>query len=96
MSQLTIDDIKKLADLAKIEITPQEEERYLKDINNILGHVSQVTEADTNDIEKTFAFVNNLRIDELEEKDFDANTIFANVPQKSKDNYVKVAKVLKK
>lgn len=96
MSQLTIDDIKKLADLAKIDITAEEEEKYLKDINNILGHVSMVSEADTSDIEKTFKFVNSLRVDVLEEKDFDKDTIFANVPQKSKDNYVKVAKVLKK
>lgn len=96
MSKLTIDDIKKLADLSKIEITPEEEVKYLQDINNILGHVSMVSDADTSLIEKSFKFVNSLRLDVIEERDFDSDTIFANVPQKSKDNYVKVAKVLKK
>ncbi len=96
MAQLTIDDIKKLADLAKIEITSEEEQKYLKDINNILSHVSMIQEADTSEIEKTFTFVNSFREDILEEKDFDRNTIFTNIPQKSNDNYVKVAKVLKK
>lgn len=96
MSQLTINDIKKLADLAKIEITAEEEQKFLKDINNILEHVSIVSQADTSEIEKTFTFVNSFRQDILEGRDFDKETIFTNVPQKSKDNYVKVAKVLKK
>lgn len=96
MSQLTIDDIKKLADLAKIEITGDEEQKYLKDINNILGHVSMVTEAVIDDSEKVFPFVNYLREDVLENRDFDRDAIFANVPQKSNDNYVKVSKVIKK
>ena len=55
-----------------------------------------IQEADTSEIEKTFTFVNSFREDILEEKDFDRNTIFTNIPQKSNDNYVKVAKVLKK
>jgi aspartyl-tRNA(Asn)/glutamyl-tRNA(Gln) amidotransferase subunit C len=96
MSQLTIDDIKKLADLAKIEITSEEEQKYLKDINNILQHVSMVTEADTEGVEKVLPFVNYTREDILEPRDFSLDIIFQNVPQKSKDNYVKVAKVLKK
>jgi aspartyl-tRNA(Asn)/glutamyl-tRNA(Gln) amidotransferase subunit C len=96
MSQLSIDDIKKLAELAKIEITSEEENKYLKDINNILGHISQVSGADTSGVENNFPFVNSLRQDILEQKDFDRDTIFKNVPSKSNDNYVKVAKVLKK
>ncbi len=96
MSQLTIDDIKKLADLAKIEITQQEEEKYLKDINNILGHISMVTEAKIDSPEKVFVVTNHTREDILEQRDFDMATIFANVPQKSTGNYVKVSKVIKK
>ncbi len=96
MSQLTIDDIKKLADLAKIEITKEEEEKYLKDINNILGHISVVTEAKIEDADKVFTFVNSTREDVRAERDFDTQTIFANVPQKTADNYVKVSKVIKK
>ena len=37
--QLTDHDVKKLADLAKIEISEEEDLDYKKDINNILGHL---------------------------------------------------------
>jgi aspartyl/glutamyl-tRNA(Asn/Gln) amidotransferase C subunit len=96
MSQLTIEDIKKLADLAKIEITVAETENYLKDINNILGHLSMVGQADVSDADRHLRFYNSLRTDILEKRDFDRETIFENIPNKSKDNYVKVSKVIKK
>lgn len=96
MSQLTIDDVKKLADLAKIEVTEKEVESYVKDINNILGHLSMVSNADTGNVTPDFRFVNNLREDILEERVFDRETIFKNIPNKSSDNYVKVSKVINK
>ena len=55
-----------------------------------------VTEAKIEDADKVFTFVNNTREDILAERDFDTQTIFANVPQKTADNYVKVSKVIKK
>jgi Asp-tRNA(Asn)/Glu-tRNA(Gln) amidotransferase C subunit len=45
MTTLTIDDIKKLADLSKLAITEEEQEKYLKDINGILGYVGQIANA---------------------------------------------------
>jgi aspartyl-tRNA(Asn)/glutamyl-tRNA(Gln) amidotransferase subunit C len=95
MSQLTLEDIKKLADLAKIEVTEAETVEYLKDINNILGHVSQVTEANTTGVDKQHRFYNTLRPDTLDNREYDRETIFKNIPDKSGD-YVRVAKVIKK
>lgn len=95
MSQLTKGDIIKLAELAKIEVTEAEKDEYLKDINNILGHVSMVAEADTQGVEKDLKFYNSLRQDELEARDFDRELIFQNIPNKS-GNYVRVNKVIKK
>lgn len=100
MSQLTKDDIKKLADLAKIEITENEEESYLKDINNILSHLAMVKDADTTGVEASFNFFNSVREDVLasenNRRDFSHEIIFQDIPNKSKDNYVKVSKVIKK
>jgi aspartyl/glutamyl-tRNA(Asn/Gln) amidotransferase C subunit len=102
-AQLSKEDIVKLADLAKIEISIEETENYLKDINNILGHLSMVNEADLTNVENTFPFVNYTRADVAKtqdggtaERDFDTETIFSDIPSKSKDNYVKVSKVIKK
>ena len=97
---LTIGDIKKLADLAKIEITTDEEQSYLKDINNILEHLAMVKDADTTGVETSFNFFNQTREDDLangeNKRDFSSEIIFADIPNKSKDNYVKVSKVIKK
>ena len=71
MSKLITDDIKKLADLAKIEITIDEEEKYLKDINNILNHVSMVSEAVIENSDAKHTFYNNTREDVIEERDFE-------------------------
>lgn len=95
MSQLTKDDIKKLADLAKIEVTEEEIDEYLKDINNILGHVSEVANANTQGVERSLKFFNTLRDDVIEPRDFDRPLIFQNIPDKSGD-YVRVPKVIKK
>lgn len=96
MSKLNLDDVIKLADLAKIEITNSEAENYLQDINNILGHLSSVSGAQTNNAEQNFRFVNNLRPDNLDARDFDKQIIFDDMPNKSANNYVKVSKVIKK
>lgn len=96
MAQLTQDDIKKLADLAKIEITINEAENYMKDINNILGHLAMVAEAPTENVSTNFRFLNNLREDNLDTRDFSKDIIFQNIPAKSADNYVKVSKVINK
>lgn len=96
MSKLSTEDIKKLADLAKIDITSEEEQKYLVDINNILNHVSMVADAEISNGEIVHTFYNSTREDKLESRDFDKQTIFSNIPQKSQDNYVKVSKVIKK
>lgn len=96
---LTNEDVVRLADMAKIEVTAEEVESYKKDINNILGHLAMVDEAVVGDVVATGAgekFFNYTRADVLEPRDFDVQTIFNNIPQKSKDNQVKVSKVIKK
>lgn len=102
-AQLSKEDVQKLADLAKIEISIEETENYLKDINNILGHLSMVNEVDLTNIDNTWEFVNNTRADEAKvenggtiTRDFSSETIFEDIPSKSKDNYVKVSKVINK
>ncbi len=97
-AQLKEEDVKKLADLAKIEITIAENEQYLKDINNILGHLSMVNNfSSASDVARSsdLLFYNNTRKDG-ESRDFKKELILKNIPNKSTDNYVKVAKVINK
>jgi aspartyl/glutamyl-tRNA(Asn/Gln) amidotransferase C subunit len=106
MTTLTIDDIKKLADLSKLAITNEKEEKYLKDINGILGYVGQIANAkiDGKNIEdmNMYNFHTIIRDDQFrneneeEQNKKEKEIMMQNVPQKSDDNYVKVAKVIKK
>ena len=45
-------EVKKVADLARIEISPQEEEKFASELNSILGYFKDLSEVETNGQEK--------------------------------------------
>lgn len=47
---VTIDDVRRVAELANLELTPEEEPRMQRDLNAILGHIAQLNELDTADV----------------------------------------------
>lgn len=48
---ITRDQLKKLADLARIELRPDEEEAMLRDLEQILNHVNELQEVPTDGVE---------------------------------------------
>jgi aspartyl-tRNA(Asn)/glutamyl-tRNA(Gln) amidotransferase subunit C len=44
---VSVDDVRRVAELASLELTSDEETRMLRDLNAILGHVAQLNELDT-------------------------------------------------
>src|SRR5215470_2842008 len=46
-ASVSVDDVRRVAELASLELTAEEETRMLRDLNAILGHVSQLNELDT-------------------------------------------------
>ena len=44
---VSVNDVRRVAELANLELTAEEEIRMLRDLNAILGHVSQLNELDT-------------------------------------------------
>ncbi len=42
------DDVKKLANLARIKLSPEEEEKFAKDMEDILGYVNQIQKVSAN------------------------------------------------
>jgi aspartyl-tRNA(Asn)/glutamyl-tRNA(Gln) amidotransferase subunit C len=63
------DDVQYVAELANLELTPEECERMLRDMNSILGHIDKLNELDTTNVEPmTQVFADKheaLREDEL-------------------------------
>lgn len=43
-------DVSYVADLANLDLTPEERERMVRDLNSILGHVDSLSELDTSNI----------------------------------------------
>jgi len=48
---VTVEDVRKVAALANLELTADEEPRMQRDLNAILGYVAQLSEVDTSGIE---------------------------------------------
>lgn len=52
--KLTSDQVKKVAKLANLPLTPEEEEKYSEQLSAILGYIEKLNEVDTSDVEPTF------------------------------------------
>ena len=50
-SAVTLKDVRHVADLANLELTAEELPRMAHDLNAILGHIAQLSELDTKNIE---------------------------------------------
>ncbi|MCU1251394.1 MAG: glutamyl-tRNA(Gln) amidotransferase, subunit [Edaphobacter sp.] len=49
-ASVTVEDVRRVAELANLELTAEEEPRMQRDLNAILGHISQLNELDTEGI----------------------------------------------
>jgi aspartyl-tRNA(Asn)/glutamyl-tRNA(Gln) amidotransferase subunit C len=47
---VTIEDVHRVAELANLELTPEEEPRMQRHLNAILGHIAQLNELNTSGI----------------------------------------------
>ena len=51
MSAVTVEEVRRVAELANLQLTPEEETRMARDLGAILGHVAQLAELDTENVE---------------------------------------------
>jgi len=49
-SGVTLDDVRRVAELANLELTADEEPRMQRDLNAILGHIAKLNELDTSGV----------------------------------------------
>lgn len=96
MKKVTLDEIKKLASLSRIKLSDEEAESLRHELENILGYVDQLSQADTSGLETTSqvtGLTNQMRSDEIKEYGVDREDLLRNAPD-SQDGYIKVKKVL--
>lgn len=93
---LTVDDIKKLAKLARINLSQDEEVKLPKEVDTILGYVAQLKEVTASILEERKAGeLRNVTREDATPTITGTNTkdIVADMPD-SQDNYLKVEKIL--
>jgi aspartyl-tRNA(Asn)/glutamyl-tRNA(Gln) amidotransferase subunit C len=93
---LEIKDIEKLAKLARIELTSEEKQKLLKEVDPILGYVAQLKEVVASvGEEKKAGELRNVMRDDGNPTENGENTkiILENMPDSQK-NYLKVEKIL--
>ena len=96
MTKISIDEVKKLARLARVAITDEEAAKFQSEIEAILEYVDQLSKVDTEGVEATSqvtGLVNVTRIDEAIDYGTTRDSLLANTPD-TQDGYVKVRRVL--
>ncbi len=95
------EEVKNIADLARIRLSNEEIEGYQKDLSEILNYVNKISEVDTSKIEPLYNIsgaINNFHSDEpyhfnFEDKAKNREKFLSQAPQREGD-YFKVKKIL--
>jgi aspartyl-tRNA(Asn)/glutamyl-tRNA(Gln) amidotransferase subunit C len=88
------DEIKKLGDLARIDVSEAEAEEFKKDLDSILAYVDMVQKADVGDVEENHMVKNVVREDEnMIPAGTHTEDILREAPD-TKNGFIKVKKIL--
>ncbi|HYH36504.1 MAG TPA: Asp-tRNA(Asn)/Glu-tRNA(Gln) amidotransferase subunit GatC [Candidatus Saccharimonadales bacterium] len=96
MSKLTRDDVLKLAQLARLELTDEEVEQYSSELTEILRYVEQLSAVDVEGLEPTnqvTGLTNVTREDEVQDYGYEATGLLKNVPA-VKNNQIKTKRMI--
>jgi len=89
-------DVNHIAKLARLGLSPEEKDKFAKELAAILAFVEKLKEVDTKDVEPTAQATgqqNATRADEAKKEDEKTRgQILANAPE-TKNNYIKVKAV---
>ena len=94
---VSLKDVEKIADLARLYIPEEEKEEYTRQLNIILKYMEQLNKVDTSNVEPLshpFELTNVFRDDDVQPS-LPVDEALRNAPEKS-GNYFKVPKVINK
>lgn len=95
MSDITKDEVKKVANLARLSLTENEIQSLQDDMSSILDFISQINEVETSNIEPTAHVldIKNVFREDKTEKSLDREKIMELAPEKS-NGFIVVPKVI--
>lgn len=92
---MELKDIEKLSELARIEMSQEEKEKILKDMDSILGFVNQIQEADVDITEREAGEIRNImRKDENPHESGEYTEDILKEAPKVRNEYIEVKKIL--
>lgn len=93
--ELTHEEVKNIAELAKLDLTDEEIERYAGQLSAILGYFQRLQELDTSHIAPTASVLplQNVMRDDVPGAPLSPEQVIANAPD-SEDNQFRVSAVL--
>lgn len=89
------EQVKKVAHLARLDITPEEEQQFTTQLNSILGYFEQLSELDTTDVPPTTRAIelsNITRPDQL--KPFPDKEALVEAAPEPEGDYFRVPKIM--
>lgn len=92
---LTLDDVRRLAELARLELTEDEMRALVKELNGILRYADRLQQLDTNGVEPTLHAVplENVLREDCVRPSLPVDETLSNAPDRSGD-YFRVPRVL--
>lgn len=95
MAKLTKEDVKHVADLARLAITEEEAEKFAEQLVKITDFAEQLNELDTTNVEPTTHVVPLVNVfrEDVAEKGLDIETVMLNVKE-HEDGQIKVPPIL--
>jgi aspartyl-tRNA(Asn)/glutamyl-tRNA(Gln) amidotransferase subunit C len=94
-TMLDREQVHKVANLARLELTPAEEETYARQMSSILDYFEQLSELDTDDVAPTTRAIdlNNITRSDAQTQYPNIEGIFQTAPDKEEE-FFKVPKIL--
>lgn len=96
-NKVSEEEVKHIAELARIELTEEEVNKFTKEISDILGYVEQLKEVDTEGVEpisQVTGKINVFREDVSEDASQEKKDIMAKNYPDSQDGYIKVKQIM--
>lgn len=96
-SKLSQEEVRRIADLARIELTENEKEKYAEELSSVLGYFEQLKEVKTEGVELTSqvtGLVNVAREDIVEGCDKETKKKLLDAAPMREGDYIKVKAVM--
>jgi aspartyl-tRNA(Asn)/glutamyl-tRNA(Gln) amidotransferase subunit C len=91
MSRISTDQVKHVANLARLAITEEEADKFTKQLDAIISFAEQLEELDTENVEPTYHVLDmkNVLREDIPEKGLDQAEVLKNAPE-HQDGQIKV------